>query len=77
MGAPGNFSAYMHREEGEWGSDDGQEAGPTNSWGVKRFHQEKVGTESAKFTYMIPARVVVMMVGGNASDDFDTQLLGR
>lgn len=33
--------------------------------------------ESAKFTHMISAGVVVVMMCGDASDDFDTEPLGR
>jgi len=33
-------------------------------------------TESAKFTYVIPAGVVIVMVRGETGDDFDTEPLG-
>ena len=46
---------------------------------MKQYHQQnsgKLGTESAKFTYMIPAGVVIVMVCGDTSDNFDSESLG-
>lgn len=79
MGTPGNLLAYTRGEEGESGAmlakrRDLQIAGEDETISSAKFG--KFGTESAKFTYVIPAGMVVVMMCGETGDNFDSESLG-